>query len=732
MRNAQRFCSLAVLTLLACTKPRAVLVTAPVNHEPRAAEEFSVGVARVDVTPPPGVSTFARASEAVITEGYWSRLYCRVFVFKPSSGAPLAIVPCDLSAISVALHHRVAEKVQEILPRSRVWLTATHTAAGPAHYFESPALAGQAHPDAAGFDPRMLEMLASRIAEGIEHANNRTRPARLRWAFTELSRATRNRSLTAYLANSPNYSLEHRNALPPQVAEEERATDPSLAVLQLEETAPTTRQSLGPLGWLVFFAMRPAVIQGANALLGGDAFGVTSRALEAKLRQIRAKSDPRCTQVGPGRMQCPNLADFDPLAGVINTNSADLVPVTSIGTSDEATAIGVRLADRAFSTYQPAAAFKDKVVVDARYLETNLPGACLLHGSSLCASGQFGPGVLHNSSGRPALEGVSLIDNEREDCQAPKPAMSSRGNSMLLGGEPARFPEHVSFGLVRLDDTWISFLPADLTVHAGWGMRQRVEHVVQTKEKTPEHYLVASMANGFVETIASRPEYNLQFVEGASTLYGPQSAEYAAERLEILARSMLGQDADKWIAKDQAPVDALVRVPFEFGSVSERLARPTGPELAHMPARGGLDLCRIRRGAERDALCFNWHDAGPGRVPLSSPYSEPWIELISADNQRPVPSCTLRGKTLECDPVASIDDQGIAFQTRVRGRRGDVYRWSTLLQPTLYEWAYLKQVGKVRIRIRGDSRAAPVESPTFSPAELPLCSDKLMRECLGY
>ena len=734
MKKSHRFCSLAVVALFGCARPHPVVVTAPVNHEPRPAEEFTVGVARVDVTPLPGVSTFGYAPEAVATDGYWSRLYCRVFVFKPATGLPLAIVPCDLTAISAALHHRVAEKVQEILPRSRIMLTATHTTAGPAHYFESEALAGMANPAAAGFDPAMLEMLASRIAEGIERANNRLRPARLRWGFTEVSRLAHNRSLTAYLANSPNYSAVNHVNPGPQSSEEERAIDPAITVLQIEETAPVTHNPLGPIGWLVLHAMPPAVLPPSNTLLGADVFGVTSRVLEARLRPMRTRSDPRCTQPSPGKFQCPNLADFDPLVGIINTNSADLAPVASVRNTDEAISIGTRLAERVFATYHPAAKFNDKVVIDARYLEAELPGACLLHGSSLCAASELGNGVLRGKSDRVwAIDaqrwGLELIDNERDNCQATKPAESTKLTSLLLGGQTARFPGHVAFGLARIDDTWVSFVPADVTVHAGWAMRQRVEHVVQTKEKTPQHYVVAGFANAFVQTIATRPEYNLQFLEGASTLYGPQSAEYFAERLEILARSMLGQDADKWVAQGQPPVDAIVKVPFEFGPIRERLARPSGPELSRIVGRGGLDLCRIRLAAERDSICFNWRDGSPGRVALSSPYEDPWVELIGADNQEPMPSCVLKGKAIECDPVAAIDDQGVDFQTRVRGRDGDGYLWSTLFRPSPSEWLYLKQAGRVRLRVRGDAKASAIVSPPFSPADLSLCSDKLVRQC---
>ena len=724
----------AAAATFACARPHPVVVTAPTHHAPRSAEELTVGVARVDVTPPPGVSTFGYAPDAMVTNGYWSRLYCRVFVVKPATAEPLAIIPCDLAAIGAALHHRVADKVKDILPRSRIMLTATHTHAGPAHYFESEAYGGVTSSRLPGFDEAMLEMLASRIAEGIERANNRLRPARLRWAHTNAWKLTRNRSLQAYLTNSPNFSESHQPGAVGPLTDEERAIDPALDVLQIIETTPVTQQPVGPLGWLVFFAMHPTVLPYSSRLLNADVFGVTSRVLEGKLRPLRAHDDSRCKQVKNGRLQCPNLADFDPLVGVINTNEGDISPVWTFGNTEEAIKIGTQLAERAFRTYEPAATFNDKVLIDSRYLEADLPAACLLHGSSLCARGELGNATGHGGSDHPAsTDAIFPSDNDldigRDDCQAPKPEMLGKIQDFLLTTHADRFPEHVSFGLVRVDDTWLAFVPAELTVHAGWSVRKRIEELAKDKVSGPQHYVIGGLANAYIQYVATRPEYNLQYYEGASTLYGPRSAEYIAERFEILTRSMLGQDADKWIAQGQPPVDAIVNYPFDFAPQRERLARPTGPQLSQVVGRGATDLCRLKLAADRDSVCFRWRDGGPGRVTMSNPDGEPWVELVGADSQEPVPSCAVRGNGFDCDPLAAIDDLGLDFQTRIHGRDGNGYQWSTLFRPSLGESIYLKQAGKVRLRIRGDAKSEAVTSPAFAPADLPMCSDKMVRDC---
>ena len=711
-------------------------MTAPVSHEQRGPEELTAGIARVDLTPPPGVSTFGHAPDAMVTDGYWSRIYCRVFVFKQKTGLPLALVPCDLAAISAALHHRVSEKVNEILPRSRLMITATHTHAGPSHYFESEAYGGAGSSRLPGFDEAMLEMLAGRIAEGIEHAYNRRRPVRVRWAHQSAWKLTRNRSLTAFLSNSPRFEPKFRPDPRDKLSDEERAVDPALDVLQIEETTPGTGVDVGPLGWLVFFAMHPTVLPASNRLIGADVFGVTSRMLEAKLRPVRARLDPRCSASAKGQLRCPNLPDFDPLVGIVNTNEGDVSPIWSVGNTEEAILVGNKLADRATAAVQVKVPYRDKVVIESRYIEADLPGACLLHGASLCAKGELGVATGHGASDHLAstdaiFPKVPDRDPAREDCQAPKAKMLGGFQDIILGRGPKRYPEHVSFGLVHFDDTWLSFVPAELTVHAGFAVNRRVEQVVEAKAKLPAHFVVAGLANAYMQYVTTRSEYNLQFYEGASTLYGPLSAEYIAERLEILTRSMMGQDADKWIAKGQPPIDAAVNVQFEFGPARVRLATPDGPELSRIAGRGAVDLCKIQLSLERPSICFNWRDAGPGRVTLSNPDGEPWVELVSAESEQPLPACTVNGHALQCDPSVSIDDQGLDFQTRVRRRDNSGFIWSTLFTPSEPEWNYLRQAGKVRIRVRGDSKAAPVYSPQFSVDELLACPDTTAADCTG-
>src|SRR5437588_480249 len=115
----------------------------PLSDARRGSRGFlQAGAARADVTPPPGPSTFGLGPDSLVTDGYWSRLYCRAFILETSPQDRVAIVGCDLHSVSGILHRRVAERVRGIVPTSRLFIAATHTHAGPAHYFETPIYAG--------------------------------------------------------------------------------------------------------------------------------------------------------------------------------------------------------------------------------------------------------------------------------------------------------------------------------------------------------------------------------------------------------------------------------------------------------------------------------------------------------------------------------------------------------------------------------------------------------------
>ena len=78
-----------------------------------------------------------------------------------------------------------------------------------------------------------------------------------------------------------------------------------------------------------------------------------------------------------------------------------------------------------------------------------------------------------------------------------------------------------------------------------------------------------------------------------------------------------------------------------------------------------------------------------------------------------------------------MDDRGFDFETRVRGRAGDAWLWSTVVRLSAEEWQSVQAAGTVRLRASSVQGVAPVESDAFRASSLPpACSDDEIRFCL--
>ncbi|MFI5309501.1 MAG: neutral/alkaline non-lysosomal ceramidase N-terminal domain-containing protein, partial [Polyangiales bacterium] len=282
--------SLFSLLVLCCgcasTFSHVALPTPPLPEH--VAATLRVGTGRADITMPPGASTFGHGPDARVAEGYWTRAYCRVFYFETDRGQKLVLVPCELAAMSLLLQREVAARVADILHPSQLMMTAIHTHAGVAHYFGESQYTGIFSTRVPGYDERLMQAIAERVAQAIRAAKLAARPAKLSWTHAQdFFCFTRNRDLAAYKLNSPPFVP----ALPASRCkelerEDARAVDPGLDVLRIDAYDPADPSKLvGPIGSLSFFAMHPTVVANTNRLFGGDTAGIVNRYVERALRR---------------------------------------------------------------------------------------------------------------------------------------------------------------------------------------------------------------------------------------------------------------------------------------------------------------------------------------------------------------------------------------------------------------------------------------------------------------
>ncbi|MBI5516221.1 MAG: neutral/alkaline non-lysosomal ceramidase N-terminal domain-containing protein [Deltaproteobacteria bacterium] len=692
------------------------------------------GVARADVTPPPGPSQFGHGPDAVVAAGYWTRLYCRAFVFETAGGERTAVVPCDLAAVSMLLHRAVAARLRAELPAQRLFLTATHTHAAPAHYLETDAYGGFLSSRAPGFDQRMLDFLAERIARAVHDAGEAAsrdrdggRPARLSWTRAEdVYGVARNRSLPAWRLDP-----EERPQAPAGLSDEERAVDPTLEVLRVDRDVAGARV---PIGVLAFFAVHPTVLPHDNALFGGDLFGVASRRVERWLRQRRARLG---AGTGAG-------ATEDPLAGIVNTNEGDLTAAALAHTEGECLRLGERLGDRVLdlAAQGPPDAPTAPEVLASAYAELPLPGAAVERWPgregplpSLCEAPLFGLNAVWGASDHPtSLRGFEL-DVLTGGCHGPK----RRPSALPVMG----LPETAPLGVLRLGSRWIALVPAELTLTAGRRLLGELSRLAGLPEG--DRPVLAGLANGYLQYVATREEYALQRYEGASTLYGPGTLEVLTAALGSLARA-LGPPTDGGLSVTVRGPDgperwaALGRVSPQaelLGPARDRLG-PTEPgRAAAVAARGSFRVCRLRSRGD-GVWCVRWRDGAPGAVQLAPGVGagRPWLRFLGVAGDATIalpatPSDTITDTPSAVepgwDPGGLLDDRGLGFHTWVASPEGDdgAWDWVAVFRAGPEEAAALR-AGPVRLRV-GDDLGAPgaaLTSPAWDLAAAPPCEDE--------
>jgi neutral ceramidase len=688
-----------------------------------------VGVASADITPPIGASTFGHGLEARATEGTWTRLHCRAFVLALEGGSPLALVPCDLPATSTLLHRRVAAALADVpgLDATRIVVTATHTHAGPAHYFEGVDYGGALSTRLPGYDEHMTEFLANSIAKAIRTAMQSMVPASMAWHEKDaLWGLARNRNLAPHRENDAADLFPWAASAPPGLDDDLRAIDPRVSVLGFADADGCA------LGALSFYAVHPTVLPHTNRLWGGDTHAVTSRVLEQRMRAANA-AIPACRDKA-----------IRPAGGIVNTNEGDVIAIFSRGTIDEAEMVGRKLADQVWATYRspPEPAPSHATDLAVRYLELSLAGAPLLDGQRLDPRASIGLGAPSGSREHPtvfsAVSPEIFYEGHRSDGPDPKAPVGGFIQRIVGGGYA--YPEHVPLTVVRLGDRLIAFVPAELTVGAGHELVRKVRAEAAARGGGIRDVLVGGLADGYIQYVTTKREYALQGYEAASDLYGVNTASLLAERAALLARSALGGSVDCEMAELRARSGTFSGIgevaAFRYDTGPSRARFDTGEGDAPLASihREPIGLCRLPHG-EAPLVCFRWWDGGPGRVAARGGLG-PWVRLVTdagvavtlpEDGEGDV--CA--GETVTRGPCTAVDDDSTAFVVREHEHGpGDRHRWSATYRPSAAAWrAITARGGTYRIEAPAQG-LSPVLSPSFWAASLPPeCTPHERDEC---
>ena len=649
---------LTSLTLSACHAPDVpspgALSPKPVPPSNRV---LQAGFARAEITPPPGVGLAGNGPEGSQSQGYRMRLYARVLVLSDADGDRLAIVVGDLALSSALLQRRVAEHTSRSvgIGVDRLIIAATHTHAGPGHYFEAAAY-NQQGSSVSGYDEVMVDSLAARIARAVDRAVADLQPARVAWGSRSVWGLTRIRSLPAMLRDIPT-PVAAPDA-PVSLLPEYRLVNPELAMLRVDRW-DTSTASYRPLGAFSIFAMHGTGNAPANDLLDPDIHGIAERRVERHIEQLRGQGSdtgfvPRTyyllangaegdvSPAWPPQSRCglstltvarviggPLLRDIWTWQAPTPANAARCEHAAR----EAIEWIGDALGDSANALFDALGhALTDQLPLARAFVSVPLRDSAGALG--LCADPAAGMSAFAGADdAHTRVDGWRLlglfdvgleqggVNRQAPPCHREKHLLlddffGQLGNHLVVTGE---LPSNAEFTVFQLGDRLIGTLPGEATTTVGRRMQAAMLAAAHGAHPAREA-LILGHANGYLEYITTSEEYTAQFYEGGSTLYGPNEADVFTQTLTKAVAALSSNDA---LPPSAAP-------PLSFHVGGHRRVLPTAS-----PAHGGVPI--VRAWCSGDTL-YARITFGGGRgdwvQPTDSP--QPRVEIRTSSPAGPV------------------------------------------------------------------------------------------------
>jgi len=696
----------SAIVLVACGGPTRIRAPGALSPAPRPTGEAALraGFARVDITPPPGVGLAGNGPEGAESRGIRLRLYARVLVLADGGGNRLALVVADLPLSSSLLHRRVAALTARTdgIGVDRLVIAATHTHAGPSHFFEAAGYNDEGS-SVAGFDPVMVDSLTARIARAVHAAVADLRPARVAWGSRAVWGQTRIRSLPAILRNIPQ-PIAPPGA--PGLPQEYRLVDPELAMLRVDLRDPASG-TFRPAGAFSIFAMHGTGNAPSNDLLDPDIHGLVERRLERHIdpdggfvpRAVYLFANGAEGDVSPAwppqsRCNVPTLAPMpalnSPFARTLwewRAPTATHLASCRHAAREAIAVIGKSVGDSAVALFDAlGATLTERLELGRAFTTLFLRDSARALG--ICSEPALGLSTLVGADdAHTRIDGWHLFglfnvgleqgspNPEVPGCQAHKRQLFDAA----LGGLPnhlfisAHLPSYAQVMVLRLGNRVIGAVPAEVTTTAGRRMREQLLASAREAGLPVTAALILGHANGYMEYVTTPEEYTAQYYEGGSTIYGPGEAAMLGRVLSRLATAVS--------TGDSLPPSAAPSLELVVGHKRHVLARKSSTRVP--PPRIERIWC------SGDTLYAWLQLGGAAEWPVSSGdvSAHARVEVVVDNPSR---------------AVVSWDDDP-AFEMHLRSRRGGLAWWEV-------RWSGAS--GRTyRVRIPGGAESDPVRCP---------------------
>lgn len=656
---------------------------------PASPAGLRAGFGRADITPPPGVGLAGNGPEGRRAAGYRVHLYARALLLEDRTGERVALITADLPQVTANLHRVTARRIRDStgIGADRLVIAATHVHAGPGHFYAERQY-NRSTSQVEGYDSAMVEFLVSRFARAVLDAQRDLRPARVAWGATAVWGHTRNRSYSAFLRNKPEWTPPA--PVPSGLDPAHRAVDPLWTLVRVDQRGRGADSGYKPAGALSVFAMHGTADAPENDLLDAGIHGIIEHGLERHVDSLSRRGtgyhllangaegdvspdwpvQSRCGApalrpvVGPGgpRTPPPPWEWRDPAPAWMRLClAAARRYVNSAGDSLAARAAALfdSLGPRVRGDLRVAVAFRTlRLKGDPRLCPYPEAGSSTVGGAEDGRTRLYG-WRLFGIFPLGLEEGVHSIRPDPHDCQGEKRVALGGLQRKLVVGQHG-LPDVAQLSVVRLGDLLLGVVPAEVTTRAGALLEHAMADSAGAAGLAPRAVVIVGLANGYMQYVTTEAEYSEQAYEGASTLYGPNTAAVLAEELGRLAGALARSGASP-----ANPVDSLTAYPGASVTILPRRTAGPGPDR--------VERVVVGQACAGDTLVVRWRDLYPGRlVPADGPVLR--IERLSGERWE----------------VAAWDgDRELEIRAaRARGARG--YEWEA-------RWHHAARAGSLRV-----------------------------------
>jgi len=585
-------------------------------------ENLIAGASKENITPPPGMP---RAGYSLLTnnaQGVRTKLFARAIYIKSKNEDPIVVLQCDLLSGSFIVHHKVSELIAQktdIRPSGLI-MAGTHTHSAPGNYYSNDFYNNHAS-NSAGFDEQYFDFLTKQMAKAVidayTSANKKNQKAKIATGYSSVTDVTKNRSLGAY-RNNKNIKDD--------IADVD-AVNNKLFLIRIDVLS---KNKYIPLAVISSFSIHPNLIAPLDKFYNADVFGFIERRLEYKIKEKY------------------NLKEY-PIHAALNFTHGDNDALYKDGVKDgfiEAKRLGIKIADEAFILFESLKRkTKNKVRVRSKAKELNLFKDNKINEVEICHPA-VGMSQIAGATCRPlpivyklpyfAPNWPKKVKDDVCPCHKEKRVTLGRLQKLIL--PKAEFPHYAFLQVLQIDDSLLMFLPFEITYEIGSRMSRRVFKSISTLPRKNNLYKIdkekiisVSTSNGYFGYVNTEEEYALQYYEGGSNMYGPQTGNFLAEHLKDLLENFKQENQKPLKQSFRLSVKSYYPTIKKFSGEREVIQEPTK---------------YIGKKNEENMIYFRWKD-----VPICDiDYHKPLLKVeVSKDNKR--------WKLLELDS-APIDDSG--------------------------------------------------------------------------